>query len=329
MKPLIDICVPTYNPQPQHLKEALDNIRAQTLQDWTVFIHDDASHVDVAAMVKPYLTDPRFSFERGIKRRGIGGNWNTCVRHGHATFVQLLFQDDRWDKSYLARAAKVLQSDETIGMVSANHQHLTLDGKPATGIYEEIKTEWQKLKSGKYDGQGFLFTWLQKGLRPNIIGEPSFVMLRRSCMDTAGPFLTDMSQLLDSEYWVRMLLIGQWYWTSENGGVFRVHASGASAKNSASGRGALDRLRTLQRLITYLPVKEDRLRAMDVHNDELRAMIRKFFRSSQEKQQTEKKGDGRPNIFHPKHIPLFLTAIKHYVQRIPARRKMRATRKVA
>lgn len=103
--------------------------------------------------------------------------------------------------------------------------------------------------------------WIGRGLRPNLIGEPSFVVLRRSAIERAGPFLEDMKQGLDSEYWMRCLLGSDAWWIAENSGEFRVHPSSATERNEERWAGKRDRLRMFRILINALPPGEMKILA--------------------------------------------------------------------
>ena len=41
MSSRIAILMPVYEPNPDHLREAIESVQSQTLQDWTLFIRDD------------------------------------------------------------------------------------------------------------------------------------------------------------------------------------------------------------------------------------------------------------------------------------------------
>jgi hypothetical protein len=97
---------------------------------------------------------------------------------------------------------------------------------------------------------------MEKGLRPNFIGEPSFVMLRRSLMESVGKFREDMPQGLDTEYWLRCLLRADWYFERTSLGMFRVHGQAASARNDREGLGLYDRLGFYDTLLHLLPADD-------------------------------------------------------------------------
>ncbi len=277
-QPLINIFVPTYEPQARHLKEAIESILAQTEKRWTLLIHDDASTVDVNEIIKPYLADPRIRFERSDGRLGIGGNWNACLEQAVAPFVQFLFQDDVWTPTYLERSIAILERDEGIGFTAANHTYRTDDGKPAGDHYEYVRHKREEvLKSGRYDGREFLMQWVREGLHPNLIGEPSFVMMRREMIERTGLFSHDLPQCLDLEYWTRLLINTHWQYIPEELGFFRVHPQAASAVNQQSGAGIFDRLVCLKRLQSSLNNPAEKKIVRDSIRRSIDDMVRKFF----------------------------------------------------
>ena len=129
-----------------------------------------------------------------------------------------------------------------------------------------------------HKGSEFLHFWIHHELHPNVIGEPSFVVMRREVMLKAGEFLEDMPQFLDTEYWLRLLLVSDWYCLNDNNyGSFRVHPGGASAVNQEVGTGLYDRLRCFERLVEWLD-GDDQKKAIEARNRAIETMVGKFFR---------------------------------------------------
>lgn len=118
--------------------------------------------------------------------------------------------------------------------------------------------------------------WMTRGLRPNIIGEPSFVLLRRSVVDDAGAFHPTMAQGLDYEYWTRCLAKSDWYFEPRVLGKFRVHAAGTSALNAAARKGIYDRLEIMENVLVLVPPKDRRAAKAGLRHM-LAAMIRKYM----------------------------------------------------
>lgn len=279
--PAVSICLPTYEPSPDHLGEAIKSVLAQSHTNWELIIHDDASKVHVHEIVEPYLTDPRITFHRSNQRLRIGGNWNATMRRSSAPLIAFIFQDDVWHPDYLKRSVEVLDREADVGFTAADHAY-RIEGSTAaaaTGIYTEV-ADLRKttMVDGRIDRGKFLRSWIERGLRPNLIGEPSFVVLRRSLMERVGLFREDMKQGLDAEYWARCLLQSDGWWIAGNCGEFRVHPAAATAQNEESGAGGADRLRTFRSLIKLLPRGKMKTLAKHVRRREFLTMGKKWLR---------------------------------------------------
>lgn len=250
----IDIIIPTYEPDPQLLRETLDSLLRQTEHCWTCLIHDDASQENVYAIIEPYLRDRRFRFLRSTRHLGIGGNWNAALRCTKAPIVQYLFQDDTWYPTYLAHAYGILQQEPSVGFVATEHEYLCEKGiETARGYSRLLEQKKRRLTPGRQCGREFLRHWLRTGLQPNLIGEPSFVMMRRSVMEQAGLFSEEMVQLIDTDEWARLLRITDWYYAAESRGTFRVHRGAASFRHHERGDALGEIFQCLQNLRKIFP----------------------------------------------------------------------------
>ncbi len=277
--PVVTVLLPTYNSKPAHLRAAIECVKKQTLTDWELVIHDDPSATDVRDMIKDYLDDPRITFRRSEKRLGIGGNWNACSAFGTAPYVQLLFQDDLWYPEYLQRSMEALKRYPGIGFTVAHHTY-RFEGEidaERRKFYRGVEAlQLAELKPGQNDAMAFLERWVKRGLRPNLIGEPSFVMLRRSMMKKAGPFRADMPQGLDVEYWLRCLVRSDFFFFQESLGEFRVHPAGATARNEAGGHGLFDRVGFYDTLLKEIPRGTIRSLVKTSLMEQFALMTRKF-----------------------------------------------------
>lgn len=306
-QPLIDICIPTFEPQESHLHAAINAALAQTEQRWRMIIHDDASTIDVHAMLEPFLKDPRISYARSGRRLGIGGNWNACMAKGSSAYVQFLFQDDVWEPAYLTQALKALEEHPSASLVSVDHHYIfEMEQKQEHATYGEIQNLRRHLKAGLHRGEDLLQWWLSRELHPNIIGEPSFVMLRREAINRIGCFTEVMPQFLDVEYWIRCLLQGDLVILHKDLGSFRVHSHGASARNTESGEGMYDRFCCFNVMIEKLPAGQLRSQAIEARNAALITMAQKFFARVKRKGKIPIKGSGSFRTFALRH-PLLVS----------------------
>lgn len=279
MESLIDICVPTWNCNPAYFKQALDSALAQTETRWRMYIHDDASTSDMEAMVKPYLSDPRISWHPNKQKLGIGGNWNATMKLGSSPFIQFLFPDDVWKPDFLKNALEAMEQNPSVGIVSLEHEYFSDEPNPSLQLYEyPSQFRAKELKAGLHNGPETMRWWVKRGLHPNIVGEPDFVMLRRSVVEKAGLYLEDMRQNLDEEYALRCLLISDWYYIPDICGCFRVHPNSASEINQREGAGAFDRFRCFEELLKHVENKSDRDLIIHSRNDALTDMAGKFLK---------------------------------------------------
>jgi len=274
----VSVLLPTYEPNPAHLKAAIESVFAQTVSEWFLFIHDDASVSDVLAMVEPYADDPRIGFRRSDTRQGIGNNWNACIPYIDGSFAQFLFQDDTWNPHYLERALAAMEQDKSISMAATAHIYKNEGTKTLPAIYQEVEDAQARIRPGKHSGQTFVVDWAEKGLRPNMVGEPSFVMLRKDTIEKAGFFRSNLPQGLDTDMWVRMLSLGNFFWIDEKLGTFRVHDKGASHQNDLQGNGLLDRLICFETLLVFQKDAADRRKISKAAASALAMMIRKYFK---------------------------------------------------
>lgn len=319
----VSILIPTYKPNPGFLKEALESLLSQTEQDFEVIICDEPTEVDTRAIVENYLHDKRFTFFQNGKQLGIGGNWNQCLQKATAPFVQFLFQDDVWEPHYLESALRVMQEHPSVGMVALNHEYLCDEGIASESGYRELEEmKDERMKEGLYEGKEFLKEWLGTELHPNLIGEPPFVMMRRSVVKNVGGFHENMHQFLDVEYWVRMLLVSDLYYLNGNYGAFRVHEEGASHRNQESGRGVFDRFTCIDQLINTLRGDPLQNEAIAAQNRALDVMVWKFLNRLKNGKSIQTTGSGALRSFAFRHpIRVFRS-----VARVLSERKRRQSR---
>jgi glycosyltransferase involved in cell wall biosynthesis len=309
----ISVLIPIYKPNPVFFTEALDALMAQTCTDWTAVICSDSCDESTEEVLAPYLKDPRFTFIKNPKRLGIGGNWNACLKQAQGTFIAYLFQDDLWSPDYLAEAKKILEKNPTAGFVSLEHLYKVEGMESVSPLYEAVRHfRNTHFKDALHSHAELLRQWIEWGLTPNIIGEPSFVVMRKEASQRAGLFLSDMPQFLDVEYWTRLLLSDDWYFLRGNFGSFRVHAAGASAQNQGAGEGLFDRLRCFNLLVKTLS-GEDRHKAVRARKEALRHMIGKCMKRVGSGRKISSQGSGELKTFCISHPLVVFGALLSYI----------------
>ena len=272
----VSVLMPVYKPKVEYFRQALDSLFAQTETDWECIIHNQPWDFDLQGALAEYLHDPRVKFFQGDTVRTIGENWNACLPHATSAYLAYLFYDDLWEPEYLKTLCDILDANPSVGFVSANRSYLFMGDSPKEAIYDEATEFMKTVKPGLYEGIPALVEWMSRGLKPNAVGEPSFVILRRSLVDAIGPFHPTMAQFLDAEYWTRCFAKSDWYFEPRTLGKFRVHAVGTSALNAAAGKGLYDRLETMEAAVGLLPPKHRHTAKVALRHT-LTDMIRKYL----------------------------------------------------
>ncbi len=281
--PRVSVLMPVYKPTLEYFTQALDCLFQQTEKDWECIIVNqpwdpapsDYAVASLKEQLAKYLKDPRVRFIQSDTLRTIGENWNACLPYATSPYLAYLFYDDLWEPEYLATLCDILDTHPSVGFVSANRSYLFMGDSPKEAIYDEATEFMKTMKPGLHEGIPELASWMDRGLKPNAIGEPSFVVMRKSLVDTVGPFHPTMAQFLDAEYWTRCLAVSDWYFEPRTLGTFRVHAVGTSAQNAAAGKGLYDRLETMELAVNLLPARM-RPKAKAALRHTLAEMIRKY-----------------------------------------------------
>ncbi|MEO6287841.1 MAG: glycosyltransferase family 2 protein [Dyadobacter sp.] len=100
-KPLISIALCTYNGS-DFIKEQLDSILDQSINNWEIIIVDDCSQDETQAILKSYaLRDTRFIIHYNDSNLGYNKNFEKALKLCQGEFIAICDQDDIWDKDKL------------------------------------------------------------------------------------------------------------------------------------------------------------------------------------------------------------------------------------
>lgn len=136
---LVSVIIPTYN-YGRFLKESLDSVLAQTLQDFEIIVVDDGS-TDNTPEVLQSVSDARLRAIR-ISNSGVSTARNIGLKEAHGDFVAFLDADDRWRPTKLATQIALLTSEPSVGSVFTDFVRFNESGMIANefSFYPELKT---------------------------------------------------------------------------------------------------------------------------------------------------------------------------------------------
>ncbi|PRX41540.1 glycosyltransferase family 2 protein [Salegentibacter salegens] len=211
MKFLVSICIPTYNGVP-FLQEALDSINQQTYRNIEVIISDDASNDQTLEIVQDFKAKAIFPvYIYHHKPKGIGANWNNCIKKANGKYIKFLFQDDVLLPNCIEEQIKVFKNYKNIGLVSSKREFI-IEKNVSTEILQwadlfkdlqvNLKFQDNIISFLKND---FLKSEEFQRYPYNKIGEPSVVLFPKSIVEKIGYFREDMVQILDYEFYYRIL----------------------------------------------------------------------------------------------------------------------------
>jgi len=189
MEPLVSVIIPTYN-RSRFLGEALDSALNQTYKGMEILVVDDGSTDGTSQLVRKYGPRIRYIYQERSERSSAR---NRGVRESCGDYIAFLDSDDIWLPEKLERQVKVLNDNEEIGVVYTGVQFIDEDGRAYEG-----KICWAALQRKRQRLYEDLMT------RNVISGSASSVLLRRECMETAGPFDEAMNACEDLDLWRRL-----------------------------------------------------------------------------------------------------------------------------
>ena len=240
MRPTVSICLPAYNGA-KYLPECVDSILAQTHSDFELVIVDDGSTDDSAEIAKSYARlDSRVRVFVNDRNLGLVGNWNRSVSLAHGEWIKFVFQDDRISPECLRRMlAEAISAKMPI--VSCARDFIFEPGTTAETRQFYLDHQSQVRSTYRDSDRWSAEEVAEMALRricPNLLGEPTSVLLHRKVFDRFGLFNPHLQYCCDLEYWIRVASNTGTIHLPDVLATFRVHAGSMSAhmKQTAARR---------------------------------------------------------------------------------------------
>jgi GT2 family glycosyltransferase len=215
MNPLISICIPTFNGE-KYLQEALDSVKTQTYRNFEVIISDDNSTDKTLEICEKFKDEVDFSvYIYNHIRAGIGANWNHCIEKANGEYIKFLFQDDVLFSNCLEEMLNVFIQNKEVALVACQRNFIYEKEYLDEKLRDWINTfgNLQETLNLKFNNnfciiKNSIFKHKQFFCSPlNKIGEPTAVMFKKKLYKEIGQFNSELKQILDYEYWYRVLKI--------------------------------------------------------------------------------------------------------------------------
>lgn len=233
--PLVSICIPTYNGE-EYISEALESAAAQTYPNIEIVISDDASQDRTLQIIEDFRD--KLNLEINVfhhEPSGIGANWNNCIKQAKGEYIKFLFQDDLLFSTCVEELLNPFIHDKRIGMTACKRK-IILEGQKSQeqelwlNRYSDLQKEFDEKEDGFY-----LFTSKNllndKFVKNNKIGEPTTVLFKRSILKKVGFINEELIQVVDFEFYYRILKKYNIVVINKELAAFRVHPTQATNKN--------------------------------------------------------------------------------------------------
>lgn len=201
MTPLVSVIVPTFN-YGHYVAQAIGSVQRQSLSSWECLVVDDGSTDDTRAVVeRAAANDPRIRYLHQ-RNQGLSAARNHGIREATGEFLGLLDSDDLLEDRKLEVQSSFLQAHPEVDVVYGEMRYFSGDD-PGRRRFSAIGRDrpWMPGTSGT--GRALV----KQLLRDNIM-VVNCPLLRRTVVETCGPFDERLNANEDWEYWIRCALRG-------------------------------------------------------------------------------------------------------------------------
>jgi len=233
MKPLVSICIPTYNGA-LYLSECLDAVRSQSLSNFQVIIVDDQSSDNTWEILIQYAAkDDRIHLFKNEHNLGLVGNWNRCIELSDGEWIKFVFQDDIIRADCLELMLETAHLDMPFVLCRRDFFFHSEIDDTTKKYYMNIPRLDELLPGTDLISQKQICHAVLTDFR-NFFGEPTSTLIHHSIFQHFGQFNPAMVQLCDLEYWIRVSVNVGIKYIPEPLVLFRVHPLSTSSKNKDS-----------------------------------------------------------------------------------------------
>jgi len=240
--PLLSVMVPTWNPDPAYLEEALRSVLEQlTIGDEVeVALVDDCS---------TRFAPRAFLEQRGIEgvavhgdgvHRGLAGTWNACLAKARGRWVHLLHQDDYVLPGFYRALREGIARDATVGAAFCTSRFVDASG---VGWVPPAERDV---------APGVLEDWLRHVFEQLSV-QCSAIVVRRDVYETLGGFDPEFRYALDWDMWKRIAAHYPIWFHPEPLACYRMHEASETARQRADGTHLEEIFRSIDRSAPLLP----------------------------------------------------------------------------
>jgi glycosyltransferase involved in cell wall biosynthesis len=176
--PIVSIVIPTYNPDPANLEQALLSVANQTLHNelFEIILVDDASQTDVARSIFESIKEQhepkglRLNYIKHEQNLWLSGARTTGANASEAEFIVFLDDDDLLEQDYIKKCLILLEASSSHDWVYTNHRKFEQrnEFRQAPRFNPLLLTVRNRVS---YSSMFRRAVWLEIGQRKELIGD--------------------------------------------------------------------------------------------------------------------------------------------------------------
>jgi glycosyltransferase involved in cell wall biosynthesis len=236
LAPHISVCIPCRDQGP-YLAAAVGSVLAQGDDRVEIVVCDDGSAQPLGPALAAFA-GASVRILRHESPRGAAAARNTCLAAARGRYIAFLDADDVLCPGALSRQVAALDQWPSAVLVHGGFQVLDEGGARLP--------DWDDLHPVDALTSG------DEAFRELVLADfvtTSTVMVRRSALDRAGPFATDMGpSSTDWEMWLRLALLGDFAYLATLLAQYRQHPATISATTIRSGERLRSDVRAVRRV---------------------------------------------------------------------------------
>ena len=191
--PHVSVIIPAHN-SADFIVTAVESVLAQTFADYEIVVVDDGSTDDTREVLKRFEGRIVYLHQQN---RGVSAARNAGLQRARGELVCFLDADDIWRPEKLARQTAFMAAHPTLGLLFA-------DAEESEGATVQKPSVLNTMMFGPDSlSQIPLHDAFRKLLTENFI-PTSTVMMRKTCLATAGLFDENLPNAEDRDMWLRM-----------------------------------------------------------------------------------------------------------------------------
>ncbi len=222
-RPAVSVIIPTFN-RVGFLREALDSVHAQTVQDFELIVVDDGSTDDLEAAIARHASRPRIVHQA---HQGPAAARNRGLEEARADIVAFLDSDDLWHPMKLESFMAAIESRRDINIFYGPMRPVDEHQKPVPGRTKPC-----------HDG------WITQELFCSSFVHVPTVVCRRDVLLRADGFNPDLPVCEDYDLWLRLSVRERFGLVDEPMALRRLHGDRLSKR--CMGRNLAVKARVLQ-----------------------------------------------------------------------------------